>query len=137
MKVNIEAGKISVLREQIFCRRIRSIRKERVGIDGSPDLNEFLDKFNHSPRAEPACHSAGDLVTDQIPKDCRMSRMRPHGSADIFNYLFPYRPLTQKLDVLFPWKGHQHAQTRRSATIKKPARRRMVNPDNVQTGLAH
>src|SRR5215472_8774387 len=135
MKVNVEAGKIGILWEQIFCRRIRSIRKERVRIDGSPDLNEFLDKFNHSPRAEPARHGAGDFVSDQIPKDCQMSGMGLDGGADIFNDLFPHRSLTQKLDVLFPRKGHQHAQTLRSATIEKPARRRMISPDNVQTGL--
>src|SRR5262250_1194646 len=39
--------------------------------------------------------------------------------------------------MLFPRKRHQHAHSGSSATIQKPARRHMVNPDNVQTGSAH
>src|SRR6266550_8471744 len=39
VKVNIETGKIGILREQIFGGRICRIRKERIGIDCAPDTN--------------------------------------------------------------------------------------------------
>ena len=39
VKVNVETGKIGILREQIFGGRIRRIRKERIGIDCAPDTN--------------------------------------------------------------------------------------------------
>ena len=37
VKVNVEARKIGILREQIFGGRIRRIRKERIRIDCAPD----------------------------------------------------------------------------------------------------
>src|SRR5437870_7546898 len=66
VKVNVETGKIVVLREQIICLRIRGIRKERVWIDPSSDTNKLLDKFDHSTRAEPTHHRTEDFVTNQI-----------------------------------------------------------------------
>src|SRR5262249_676740 len=72
MKVNVETAKIGILRQQIFRRRVCGIRKEGIRIDGTPDANQFLYKFNHPARAEPAGHCAGDFVADQITKNCWM-----------------------------------------------------------------
>jgi hypothetical protein len=60
-----------------------------------------------------------------------------HGNANSFGNLFPRGSFTQKLDVFFPRKRDQNAHAGRSTTIKKPAWRRMVNPHNIQTSLAH
>src|SRR5262249_4384141 len=37
VKINVETGKIGILREQIFGRRIRRIRKERIRIGSASD----------------------------------------------------------------------------------------------------
>src|SRR5580765_374297 len=66
-----------------------------------------------------------------------MPYMCTDGTADGFGDLFTGRSFAQELDMLFPGKRHQHAHPGGSTAIKKPARRRMVNPHNVQTGLAH
>ena len=63
--------------------------------------------------------------------------MRLNGSADIFGDLFTCGSFTEELDVFFPWERHQNAHPRGSATIEEPARRRMINPHNVQARLAH
>ena len=66
-----------------------------------------------------------------------MAGVRLNGSADIFGDLFTCGSFTEKLDVFFPGKRHQNAHPRGSATIEEPARRRMINPHNVHTRLAH
>src|SRR6516164_5440609 len=76
VKINIETGKIGVLRKQIFGGRIRRVRKERVRIDPTSDLYQFLDELDHSARAEPTRHRAGDFVADQVTKDRRMAGVR-------------------------------------------------------------
>src|SRR5581483_1639542 len=70
VEVNIETAKVSVLRQEIFRRRVRGIGKQGIRIDGTPDPYQFLYKFNHPARTEPASHGAGDLVADQITKNC-------------------------------------------------------------------
>src|SRR5204862_3712469 len=101
------------------------------------DLYELLDKFNHSARAEPTRHRAGDFVANEVTEDCRMPGMRLNGSAHIFGDLFTCGSFTEELDVFFPRKSHQNAHPRGSATIEEPARRRMINPHNVQARLTH
>ena len=63
--------------------------------------------------------------------------MHLNGRANGFGNLFTDGAFTQKLDVFFPGKRHQHAHLGSSTTIKKPARRRMVNSHNIKTGLPH
>ena len=57
--------------------------------------------------------------------------MRFNGSADIFGDLFTCGSFTEKLDVFFPRERHQNAHPRGSATIEKPARRRMIDSHHV------
>ena len=66
-----------------------------------------------------------------------MSGMRAHRNANGFGDTFARRSFPQKLDMVRPGKCHQDAHAGSGATIKKPARRRMINPDNVQADLAH
>src|SRR6267154_3809330 len=72
MKVNIKATKIGVLRQQIFGWWIRCIGKKGIRIDRASYANQFFHEFNHAAPAEPARHSAGNFVADQVTKDCRM-----------------------------------------------------------------
>ena len=66
-----------------------------------------------------------------------MPGVRLNGSADVFGDLFTCGSFTEELDVFFPGKRHQNAHPRGSATIEEPARRRMINPHDVQTRIAH
>src|SRR6516162_8752743 len=66
-----------------------------------------------------------------------MPGVRLHGAANGFSNLLARRPFTQELDMFFPRKRHQHSHPGSGTTIEKPARRRMVNPHYIQTGLAH
>src|SRR5436190_11445624 len=58
VKINIKTAKIGILRQQVFGWRISGIGKQGMRIDRAPELNQFLHKFNHSARAEPARHCA-------------------------------------------------------------------------------
>ncbi len=137
VEIDIKTTKIGILRQQIFGGRIGGIGKKGIRIDRASYANQFFHEFNHATPAEPARHSAGNFVADQVTKDCRMPYMCADATADGFGDLFPGRSFTQELDMFFPRKRHQHAHPRGSTTIKKPARRRMINPHNVQTDLAH
>src|SRR4029077_16247233 len=88
-------------------------------------------------RAEPTRHCAGDFVADEVTKDAWMPGVRSHRATNSLGDLFAGRSFTQELDVFFPWKRHQHAQTGSSTTIQKPAWRRVVNAHEVQTSLTH
>ena len=66
-----------------------------------------------------------------------MTCVRTYRNADGFGNLFAGRSFAQKLDMFCPRKGHKNAHLGSGATIKKPARRRMVYPHNIQAGLAH
>src|SRR5437763_4441638 len=115
VKVNVEARKIGILREQIFSGRICRVRKECIRIECAPDLYELLDKFNHSARAEPTRHRAGDFVANEVTEDCRMPGMRLNGSTNIFGDLFTCGSFTEELDVFFSRKSYQNAHPRGSA----------------------
>src|SRR5206468_1844770 len=80
VEVHVKTAKISILRQQIFGRGICRIRKESIRIDSASDPDQFLYKFNHSTRAEPPRHGAGNFVADQVTKNCRVSDVRLHGS---------------------------------------------------------
>ena len=43
----------------------------------------------------------------------------------------------QKFDVLGPWQSDECAHSRFRADIEKPARRTMINANNVKSGLAN
>ena len=58
-------------------------------------------------------------------------------NADRFGNLFADGSFAQKLYVFCPGKSHKDAYSGNGTTIKKPARRRMVNPHNIETNLAH
>ena len=89
MEVNVKTTKISILRQQIFGRGIRRIGKESIRIDSASDPDQFLHKFNHATRAEPARDGTGNFVTDQVTKNCWMPNVCLHGSANRFGNLFP------------------------------------------------
>src|SRR2546430_15192848 len=58
-------------------------------------------------------------------------------NADRFANLFANGSFAQKLYVFCPGKSHKDAYSGNGTTIKKPARRRMVNPHNIDTNLVH
>src|SRR5215471_16091814 len=66
-----------------------------------------------------------------------MPGVRLDGGAHVFGDLFTCGSLTEKLDVFFPGKRHENADTGGSATVEKPARRRMIDSHNVHARLAH
>src|SRR4029453_6061624 len=66
-----------------------------------------------------------------------MPGVRLDCSTYVFGNLSTCGSFTEKFDVLFPGKRHQNAHLRGKATIEEPARRGMINPDNVQTCFAH
>src|ERR671931_438502 len=131
VKVNIETAKIGILRQQVLGRRVSGIGKESIWIDTASDPNQVFHKFNHPTRAEPARHRAGDFVADEITKDCGMSGVLAHRSTNSFSNLPANRSFAQELDMLFPRKRHQHTHPCVSASIKKPGRRRMIDPHNI------
>src|SRR5262249_38043369 len=90
-----------------------------------------------STRAEPTRHRAGNFVADQVTENCRMPSVRLDSSAHVSGDLFTCGSLTEKLDVFFPGKRYENADTGGSATVEKPARRRMIDSHNVHTCLAH
>src|SRR5215471_10797676 len=66
-----------------------------------------------------------------------MSGVRLDGSAHVFGDLFTCGSLTEKLDMFFPGKRYENADTGGNATVEEPRRRRMINSHNVHTRLAH
>src|SRR5437667_6764916 len=101
VQVNIKATKIGILRQQIFGWGISGVRKERVRIDRASDANQFLDKLNHSARAEPSRHRTGNLIAYEVTKDGRVPGVRLHCSANGVPDLFAGRSFTQELDMFF------------------------------------
>ena len=137
VKVNVETAKIGILRQQIFRRRVRGIGKKGIRIDCTADPNQFLYKFNHPTRAEPAGHCAGDFVADQITENCWMSGVFAYCVPDCFGNLLANRSFAQELDMFFPGKRHQYAHPCASASVEKPGRRCVINSHNIQADLAH
>ena len=137
VQVNIETAEVGVLRQEIFRWRIRGIGKERLRINCAANPNQFLYKFNHATRAEPACHGAGDFVPNEVTENCRMPRVRLNGCANVLRNLFAERSFTQELDMFFPGQRHQHAHPSSSATIQEPAGRRMINSHHIQASPPH
>jgi len=74
---------------------------------------------------------------NEITKDCRMPGLCTYRNADRFGNLLADGSFAQKLYVFCPGKSHKDAYSGNSTTIKKPAWRRMVNPHNIETNLAH
>src|SRR5206468_10751219 len=128
VQVNHKTAKIDVLRQQIFRWWISGIRKQDIGIDRPSDPNQFLHKFHDSTAAEPADHRARSFIADEITEDCTVTCVRTYRNADGFGNLFAGRSFAQKLDMFCPRKRHKNAHPGSGATIKKPARRRMVYP---------
>src|ERR1043166_4844149 len=123
MKVNVETAKIGILRQQIFGRRVSGIGKEGARIHSAPDPNQFLHKLNYPPCTEPARHCAGDLVADEITKNCRMAGVFTHRSTNSFSDLPANRSFAEELDMFFPGKGHQNAHSCVDAAIRSEERR--------------
>src|SRR5262249_37183692 len=73
----------------------------------------------------------------EVTQDGWVPGMHLNGRTNGFGNLFTHGSFTQKLDVFFPGKRHQHAHPGGSTTIKKPPRRRMVYPHNIKRGLTH
>ena len=61
MKVNIETGKIGVLREQIFGRRICGIRKERIGIDRPADAESIARQIQSRDACRASAPSCSEI----------------------------------------------------------------------------
>ena len=97
----------------------------------------MLDKFRDASHAEPARHRARDFVTDQITEHGRIADISPgcvpHHPCNFVAYFL----LPQKFDVLFPRQRDQNSHSSRETFFQEPFRRRMINPQHVQTDLAH
>src|SRR6266513_653456 len=66
-----------------------------------------------------------------------MPYMCGHYDANCLGNLFARCSLAQKFDVLRPGQRHKHAHSCSGALIKKPARRCVINPHDIQTNLTH
>src|SRR6202040_1918753 len=76
VEVDVEAGEVTVLREEKLRGRIAGVGEKHVRIGLTADSNQVLDKFSHAPDAEPAHHRARDLVADEITENGGVTAMR-------------------------------------------------------------
>src|SRR5258708_1333994 len=137
VQINVEAKKVDILRQEIFGRRISRVRKENVRIDCTTDSNQMFDKLGYAAHPEPAHHRTGDFISNQITEDRRMTAMFAHRLVHRTRNLVARFFLSQKLDMLRPRQRDEHTHPGRRATIEKPARRRVINTDEVEPSLAH
>ena len=137
VQVNVEAEKIDVLREQIFRRRKSGVGIKNVRIDCAPDANEMFHKLDHAMHAKPARHRARNFVAHQVTEHRRVSDITRHRRPHHFRDLVANPSFAQELNVLFPRKSDQDAHTLRKTFFQKPSRRRMINPQHVDSDLAH
>src|SRR4029434_2560401 len=84
LEVNVEAVKIDVRREQILGRWVTCVTVERARIGLAGDLDQLFEKLHAPLGAEPADHRRGNLIANEVAKDCGMPLvLRNSGSNDI------------------------------------------------------
>ena len=137
MEINVETEKIDILRKQIFGRRIGCVGIKNIRVHRASDPNKMLNKLGHAAHTQPARHRARDLVTDQITEHGRVTGISPDGVADHPRNFIAHLFLAQKFDVLFPRQRNQNPDPGRQTFFQEPVRRRMVNPNGIDTDLAH
>ena len=137
MQVDVEAIKIQVLRQQKFGRRISGVGVKDIRIDLPSDAHQFLHELGDATHPQPARHLRRDFVAHEVTQDGGMTGV---GANRPLHRLFDFLArlaLTQKLNVLFPRQGDEHAHACGQAFIEKPAGRRMINAQNIEPDLAH
>src|SRR5919106_4410366 len=137
VQVNVETAKVDVLGKEIFGWRISRVGKKRGRIKRPPDPHQFLHKFHYAARPEPAHHGAGDLVSHEITENRRVTRIGIYCDANSLCDFMACSSLPQKLDMLRPWQCDERTHAGSGATIEKPSRGDMIDPHDVEAGLAH
>ena len=66
VQVNIETGKIDVLRQEIFGRWISGVGKKNIRIHATSDPNQFLYEFCDAACPEPTHHRARNFIADEV-----------------------------------------------------------------------
>src|SRR5438477_9902269 len=137
MEINVETEKIDILRKQIFGRRIGCVGIKNIRVHRTSDPNKKLNKLVYATQTKPPRHRARDLVTDQITEHGRVTDISPDGVADHPRNFIAHLFLAQKFDVLFPRERNQNPDPGGQTFFQEPVRRRMVNPNGIDTDLVH
>ncbi len=137
VQVDVERAEIDVLGQEVFRGRIARVGIERGGVDGAREVDQVFEEFGHAPHAQPADHGGGDLVADEVAEHGRVAPVRADGVAHGVFDLFADRAVVEKLDVLGPGDRDQHEQPGLGEQVHEPARRDVVNAQQVDAQFAH
>ena len=136
VQVDVEGQEVDVLRQQILGRRIARVGVEGAGILAAGDVDQMLDEFRHTLRAQPAYHRRGDLVAEQVAEDRVMPPVLAHGVDDGLLHRGANLRIVEELHMLHPGDAEEDADAVLQAEIEEPAGRGRVDADQIGPCLA-
>ena len=137
VQVDIECHKVAVLRKEILGRRIAGVREKGARVFRAADVDQLLDKLRDFPRSEPTHHRRRDFIADQVAEDRRMPCVFFNPVANRLLRLVADFRVVEKFQMLGPWNRDERPNASRCAQVQKPARRHIVDADEIHTGLDH
>ena len=97
----------------------------------------MLNEFRNAAHAKPADHLWRDFVTHEIRENGRMTGVHFHSVGNRACNFISGAAFAQELNVFCPRQGNQYTNSGLGTGVKEPARRAVINANNVEAGCAN